>query len=106
MSGTSHPGEKPVTRNGRKNTRQTLMQDALKHILKIEDLFNTADYWNRRVREENEVINPDPDGEMAKNWLNLSEELIGLIVRYRPAMGKHFEKYRPKNVAGNNHNRR
>lgn len=103
---TTHPGEKPVKVGSRTITRQTLIKDAVRQMLEIEDLFNTADYWNRNVRKADEdPINPDPDGELAKAWLNFSEEMVGLLMRVRPAFTKHFEQYRPKNIVEfKNHN--
>jgi hypothetical protein len=92
---STHIGEKPVTHNGKRITRQHIMREALRLMLDIEDQFNTATRWNRLHKEE-EPINPDPNGELAEMWLNFHEELLGLSLKYRPVMEAHFSKYRPK----------
>lgn len=57
-------------------TREGILQEAVRIVVEIEDMFAAAEYWNRHVRKEGEpTINPDPEGEMSRTRARLMEGL-------------------------------
>lgn len=45
----------------------TPIKSRVEIIAQIEDIFNTADHWNRSVRKhDEEPIDPDPDGVLKR----------------------------------------
>ncbi len=59
-----------------KTTREGILQEAVRIVVDIEDMFAAAEHWNRHVRKADEsTINPDPDGEMSRMRAGLLQGL-------------------------------
>lgn len=79
-----------------KKTRHELMTEQLRLIIEIEQLFTDVDSWNRNARQEGESkINPDPDGQLAGQWIIHTEGLKAFINQFQSLMNKHFNQYAP-----------
>ena len=55
-------------------------------------MFLEAMYWNFHNRDE-EPINPDPDGELAKAWIESRIQIMAMIERFGPTMEKHEGRF-------------
>lgn len=73
-------------------TKRSLMLDLVNGLCDIEQMFLDAMYWNFHNREQ-EPINPDPDGELAKSWLEYEMQIISMMARFKPTMGKHEGRF-------------
>ena len=61
---------------GVNKTRQQIIQEAMRIKGEIEQIFTDVSYWNQNVRTEDEaVINPDPDGQLATLLMGLNRML-------------------------------
>lgn len=75
-------------------SREDLLKENLRLMQGIEQLFTDADSWNKNVRKSGEEkINPDPRGEMARNWLKFYAVSVRLGAYFKPAMEAHFKKF-------------
>jgi hypothetical protein len=73
-------------------SRGELLRENLRLQLKIEQLFIDANYWNRNVRKKGEtVIDPDPQGELARQWFTLKEARESLNKSFESAMNRTLE---------------
>jgi hypothetical protein len=71
-------------------SRGQLLRDNLSIRLAMAFQLIDANYWNRNIRQTGEAkINPDPHGQLASEFLRLTEEFDQLITPVRQAMEKH-----------------
>jgi hypothetical protein len=70
-------------------TKRGLMLDLVNILCSIEQQFLDAMSWNFHNPNE-PPINPDPEGELAKGWLDNYQQLIKMMACFEPTM-KHHE---------------
>lgn len=81
-------------------TKRSVMLNAVNVLVDIEQMFLEAIYW-KEFRKDEKPINPDPDGTMARYWLEHADQLIKMIERCRPLMKSHEGRYRwPDQLGG------
>lgn len=73
-------------------TKRSLMLDLVNMLCTIEQQFLDAMSWNFHNPDET-AINPDPDGELAKGWLDIHQQLIQMMERFEPTMKKHEGRF-------------
>jgi hypothetical protein len=73
-------------------SRDELLKENLRIQLNIEQLYVDADSWNRFTRKKGEaVIDPDPNGELAREWFHLKAIREDLNKPFESAMNKVLE---------------
>jgi hypothetical protein len=73
-------------------TKRSLMLDLVNTMCDIEQQFLDAMYWNYHNRDE-EPINPDPDGELAKAWTDYKIQIMSMMSRFELTMTKHEGRF-------------
>lgn len=74
-------------------TKRSLMIDLVNVICNVEQMFLDAMYWNFHNKTEEPPINPDPDGELAKAWIDSRIQLLSMMARFEPTMQKHEGRF-------------
>lgn len=73
-------------------TKRSLMLHLINTICDIEQIFLDAMYWNF-YNPEHEPINPDPDGELAKGWVESQMQIVSMMARFEPTMKRHEGRF-------------
>lgn len=73
-------------------TKRSLMLDLVNVVCDIEQMFLDAMHWNFHNPTER-PINPDPDGELAKVWVDYQMQIILMLGRFEPTMKKHEGRF-------------
>jgi hypothetical protein len=73
-------------------TKRSLMLDLTNVMCDIEQTFLDAMYWNFHNRDE-APINPDPDGELAKTWLEYKMQINSMMARFEPTLKRHEGRF-------------
>ena len=73
-------------------TKRSLMLDLINSMCDIEQIFLDAMSWNYHNPNE-EPIDPDPDGELAKAWLDDHDQILSMAKRFQPTMEKHEGRF-------------
>lgn len=73
-------------------TKRGLMLDLINSMCDIEQMFLDAMYWNFHNPDE-ESINPDPDGELAKGWIESQMQIASMLARFEPTMKRHEGRF-------------
>lgn len=69
-------------------TKRSLMLDLVNIICDVEQMWLDAMYWNFHNPNE-EPQNPDPDGVLAKAWLENQTQIVQMLSRFEPTMKRH-----------------
>lgn len=73
-------------------TKRSLMVDLVNVVCNVEQMFLDAMYWNFHNQIET-PINPDPEGELAKAWIESRTQLVSMMARFEPTMQKHEGRF-------------
>ena len=73
-------------------TKRSLMLDLINTLCDIEQTWLDAMNWNYH-NPDKEPINPDPDGALAKGWLEGHEQLIRMLACFEPTMKRHEGRF-------------
>lgn len=73
-------------------TKRSLMLDLVNGMCDIEQMFLDAMYWNFH-NPDKEAVNPDPDGDLAKTWLEYEMQITSMMARFKPTMEKHEGRF-------------
>jgi hypothetical protein len=68
------------------------MLDLVNIMCNVEQMFLDAMYWNYH-NPTKMPINPDPDGELAKGWIDARSQLVSMMARFEPTMLKHEGRF-------------
>lgn len=73
-------------------TKRSLMLDLVNIMCDIEQMWLDAMYWNYHNPTE-EPQNPDPDGILAKAWIDNQSQLLSMMARFDPMMKRHEGRF-------------
>jgi len=73
-------------------TKRSLMLALINDMCNIEQMFLDAMYWNFH-NPQSASINPDPDGGLAKGWVDHKAQIESMMAKFEPTMLKHEGRF-------------